>query len=225
MWSLAGQIAFWAEEAGATNVTLVDAVDPSDEFLAEHTRRNSKVTYIQADLHEPASIELIGPHDVVWCTGVLYHTPHPFLQVEHLRRLTQEKLVLGTHVIPEVPGFPGASVFYPLLEDSARDAYGSVYDDQLRMAVKQPFSFEPGHEYANWWWGLTPSALRAMISLAGLEIIEEYQPEPLFMDIVAKPSGSDWHSPAVDYHRLRGLRRMEALRDAPRPAWAPPPPR
>lgn len=58
MWSLAGQIAFWAEEAGATNVTLVDAFDPSDEFLAEHTRRNSKVTYIQADLHEPASIEL-----------------------------------------------------------------------------------------------------------------------------------------------------------------------
>jgi hypothetical protein len=206
----------------ATDVTLVDAIDPSEEFLAEHERRGSRVKYLQADLHEPASIEMIGVHDVVWCTGILYHTPHPFLQVEHLRQLTRERLVLGTHVIPEIPGFPGASIFYPLLEDSAREAYGSVYDDQPRLAVKQPFSLEPGHEYANWWWGISPSALRAMMRLAGLDIIEEHQPEPLFMDIVAKPSGSKWHSPAFDYTRRRGLDRLDALPDGHRPAWAPP---
>ena len=223
MWSLNGEIAFWAEEAGATKVTLVDAFDPSEEFQAEHARRGSSVTYLQADLHEPESIELIGPHDVVWCTGVLYHTPHPYLQFEHLRRLTKERLFLGTHVIPEIPGFPGASIFYPLLDDSAREAYASAYRrDQLRAAVAQPFSFEPGWEYANWWWGITPSALRAMMAVAGFEIIEEHRPEALFMDILAAPTPSEWTTPPFDYTRRRGLERLANVPAGERPEWASP---
>ena len=209
MWNLAGEIAFQAEEAGATAVTLLDGIDPEEQFLKQRADTNSEVRYVQGDLHEPATLQLVGEHDIVWCTGVLYHTPHPYLMVEHLRSLSREYMVLGSHVIPEVPGFPQACIFYPLLEDRARNGFASTYDSEsMRLGPVQPFSFKPGWEYSNWWWAITPSAVRAMLSLAGFEIIEEHEPEPLFMDVVAKVTERPSPTPPLDYARLRGLDRL-----------------
>lgn len=208
MWSLAGGIGFRAEAAGATQVTLLDAVDPSPEFDELHAERDSQLRYVQGDLHEVETLELVGAHDVVWCTGVLYHTPHPYQQIEHLRRLTKEHLVLGTQVIPEIPGFRGSAIFYPLLDDKSREALAAPFSpDEMRLAVSEPFSFNSGWEYSNWWWGITPSALRAMLKLAGFEIVEEHRPEPLFIEILAKAVEGDFKAPPLDYARLRGLAR------------------
>jgi hypothetical protein len=42
-----------------------------------------------------------------------------------------------------------------------------------------------GEGYAPWYWGITPSALRAMLPLAGFEIVEEHQ-LPFHATIVAR---------------------------------------
>ena len=112
-----GATSFEAEEAGASSVTLFDVGDReyAPGYLDEHARRDSKVRYVQGDLHDLAFAEQVGPHDVVWCTGVLYHTPNPVHQLMQLREITRELLFLGTHTIPEVPGVEQACLYYPHL--------------------------------------------------------------------------------------------------------------
>ena len=69
----------WMPQKFAATVTGVDVMAPTAPFSAELERRGSKVRFVQGDLHEPAIVERIGRHDVVWCSGVLYHAPHPLL--------------------------------------------------------------------------------------------------------------------------------------------------
>ena len=75
MWTIHGALCFAAEDAGAASVTGVDVMGTTERFLAERERRDSKVRFVQGDLHDPATIAAVGPHDVVWCSGVLYHAP------------------------------------------------------------------------------------------------------------------------------------------------------
>ena len=77
LWNVHGKIAFLAESSGASSVTAVDLSSATDEYLAEHERRDSKVRFVQGDLHDEDVLAEIGLHDVVWCTGVLYHCPDP----------------------------------------------------------------------------------------------------------------------------------------------------
>ena len=65
---------------------------PTPEFL----ERQGDVRFVQGDLHDPGVAE---PHDVVWCSGVLYHAPHPLLTLERLHALTTETLLLATETI------------------------------------------------------------------------------------------------------------------------------
>src|SRR4051794_19232562 len=93
MWSVHGALCFFAEEAGATEVTGLDVMAATPEFEAERERRGSGVRFVQGDVHDAGVVE---PHDVVWCSGVLYHVPNPLLTLERLRALTRETLLLAT---------------------------------------------------------------------------------------------------------------------------------
>jgi hypothetical protein len=161
MWSVDGAIAFAAEEAGASAVTGVDVMAPTQRFEAERARRGSAVRFVRGDVHDPAVVAEVGVHDVVWCSGLLYHAPHPLLTLERLRDLTGETLLLATESLPEVPGLKGACVFYP-------GADGRAYAAPGRVGLESPF--DPARGYENWWWGVTPSALRGMLATAGFEV-------------------------------------------------------
>ena len=166
MWSVSGRIAFVAEESGATQVTGIDLMGRTDAFDAEHRRRSSRVRFVQGDLHDPATMAAAGVHDVVWCSGVLYHAPHPLLTLERLRAVCGERLILSTEALPEIPGLRGGCVFYPGLDERARRAYARVPGGRA-LAVTEPFDAAEG--YGNWYWGITPSALRGMLRATGFE--------------------------------------------------------
>ena len=104
MWTIHGALCFAAEDAGAARVTGVDVMGATDRFRAELARRGSKVRFVQGDLHDPATIAAVGPHDVVWCSGVLYHAPHPLLTLQRLRELTAGTLLLATETVAETAG-------------------------------------------------------------------------------------------------------------------------
>jgi hypothetical protein len=163
MWSVDGAIAFAAEEAGATSVTGLDVMDATPAFEAARERRGSAVRFVHGDLHDPAVVDEVGVHDVVWCSGLLYHAPHPLLTLQRLRDLTGEILLLATESLPEVPGLPGACVFYPGAEPAPFAAPG-------RAGLATPF--DPARAYENWWWGITPSALRGMLDATGFAVVE-----------------------------------------------------
>ena len=170
MWSVDGALCFAAEDAGASAVTGVDVMGPSERFSAELVRRGSRVHFVQGDLHDRATVAAVGPHDVVWCSGVLYHAPHPLLTLERLRELTTATLLLATETIAETPGRRNTCIIAP-----ARDEHPNA----------EPAD-RPGAGYGPWYWGITPSALRTMLVLAGFRIAEEHR-TPLHVTVVATP--------------------------------------
>ena len=189
MWNIDGEIALLAAEAGAERVVLFDAMEESEAFHAERERRDLSVTCIRGDLHDAAGIAELGQFDVVWCTGVVYHSPNPFDQLRNLRSLCSGTLVLGSHVIPELPGIEQACVWYPGTSEGTRRAFRRAHGGERApscLGVTEPFDPAPGMEYANYWWGITPSALRAMTETAGFEVTEERSYTPFLTDLVAR---------------------------------------
>jgi 2-polyprenyl-3-methyl-5-hydroxy-6-metoxy-1,4-benzoquinol methylase len=148
MWTIHGALCFAAEDAGAASVTGVDIMAPTERFEAELRRRDSKVRFVLGDLHDPATVAAVGRHDVVWCSGVLYHAPHPLLTLERLRELTGQTLLLATETVAETPAGPNAG-------------------------------------YGPWYWGISPSALRSMLTLSGFAVVEEHR-TPFHVTVVAR---------------------------------------
>jgi SAM-dependent methyltransferase len=191
MWNSHGEIAFLAEDCGAERVVMFDAMEPTEEFAREQERRGSGVEFVRGDLHDPDAIAALGSYDVVWCTGVVYHSPDPFGQLQHLRRLCERHLLLGSHVIPEVPGIEQACIWYPGISDRARAALRQAHGGARApscLGVTEPFDPEGG--YANYWWGISRSALTAMVATAGFEVIEEYFWTTFLADLLARPAGT-----------------------------------
>ena len=168
MWTIHGALCFAAEDAGAASVTGVDVMCATDRFRAEAARRASEVRFVQGDLHEPATLAAVGPHDVVWCSGVLYHAPHPLLTLQRLRELTAGTLLLATETVAETPGRRDTLVIAPGREEhpNAEPARG------------------PDEGYGPWYWGISPSALRTMLALAGFAVDEEHR-TPFHVTVVA----------------------------------------
>jgi hypothetical protein len=183
MWSVNGEIAFLAEQRGATAVTALDVMAATPQFTAEHARRGSAVRFVHGDLHDVRTIAEVGPHEVVWCAGVLYHSPSPMLTLERLRAVTREVLILSTETIPEVPGLAQACIFYPGLADRDRLVHASARPHGA-LGVSTPF--ERSQSYGAWWWGLSSSAVRGMLHAAGFEVLEEHR-DPLHATFVARP--------------------------------------
>lgn len=172
MWGVDGALAFLAEQSGATSVTGLDLMPASQAFAAEHARRGSRVRFVQGDLHDPQVIADVGRHEVVWCSGVIYHAPNPLLTLERLRSITGETLILASETIPEVPGLRQACVFLPGLAEPDRLAHASARPRARALGVTE--AFDPAQSYGAWWWGVSRSALHGMLSASGFEILAEY---------------------------------------------------
>lgn len=189
MWNSHGEIGFLAEECGADRVVVFDAMEATAEFDRERRRRGSRVEFVRGDLHDPAAVAALGGFGVVWCTGVVYHSPNPFEQLERLRGLCERDLLLGSHVIPEVPGIEQACIWYPGLSEGARASFRRAHGGARAPAclgVTEPFDPEAG--YSNYWWGISRSALRAMLRAAGFEVVEEHHWTTFLTDIEARPT-------------------------------------
>ena len=189
MWNAHGAIALLAEEAGAERVVLFDAMDPTEDFERERERRGSSLEWVQGDLHDRAAIEALGEFDVVWSTGVIYHTPNPYEQVKNLCDMCRGDLLLGSQVIPEVPGIDHACIWYPGLPEDSRRAFEWAHGGEEAprcIGLTEPFDPELG--YANYWWGISRSAMRAMVETAGMDVVEEFAWNTWLHDIHARPA-------------------------------------
>lgn len=169
MWGVNGAYAFLAEEVGATASKGVDVFGPTPEFTEEHRRRNSQVEFILGDALQGSTVERIGEVDTVLCSGVLYHLPHPFDLLVALRRICRRTLILRTSSIPEVGGLPQTAVYYPMLDPRERRLWNLSSLGLLRQ-VGITDGFESDQGYGNWFWGLTPSAIEALLATAGFRV-------------------------------------------------------
>lgn len=169
MWGVNGEYAFVAEEAGATEVKGVDVFGPTPEFEAKKHERDSAVEFILGDAGHPETLARVGLVDVVFCAGVLYHHPSPFDLLVALRRMCRQTLILRTSTIPEVRGLPNTAVYFPMLRPQER-ALWNLQSLGVSRQVGITVSFEPLEGYGNWFWGLTPSCLAALLETAGFRV-------------------------------------------------------
>ena len=167
--------------------------------------------FVQGDVHDPVTIARTGVHDLVWCTGVIYHSPDPVGMLNQLREITGEYLFLGSHTIPELPGVKQGCVFYPYLDAGSRAAYTRPHWGGAAGAwgVGTPFVETPMHGHGNFWWGITPSALEAMLRAARFEVVDmpRTHSSPWYTDVIARPVDRDPVLPPVSYYRERGEAR------------------
>jgi len=129
--------------------------------------------------------------------------------------------LLGTHVIPEIPGFPNASLWYPELTAAQRQPFIEVHGDSAKRywGIGEPFTYTPDEGYANFWWGISRSALAAMMKVAGFEIAEEHDFGPFYTDVLAAPIDRPSVIPDTDTLRRRHEERLAGYA-ADLPAWA-----
>lgn len=191
MWGINGGLSFLAEESGARSVTAVDIMSATDEFEATKARRRSQVRFVKGDLHDPATLEEVGVHDLVFSAGVLYHAPNPVHTLECLRQITRELFIVYIAGIPEVPGLGQACVFYPGLDRRGRRAWALAHSGSMLGITESGgdgggAAIDADDRYGNWWWGITPSALRGMLGAARFEVIRS-EALPFHTYAVARP--------------------------------------
>ena len=196
MWGVNGEFAFVAEAAGATRVVAVDVFGPTPEFEEKRRARGSRVQFVLGDITRQSTHEAIGPVDVVFCAGVLYHHPSPFDLLTALRQLCRQTLILRTSTIPEVNGLPNAAIFFPKQEARGRTLWQlSRLGLQHQAGISAPF--DPDDGYGNWFWGLTPSCVRSMLEVCGFLVEQEWQ-EPFAWTGICAPASPPFA------HRLPG---------------------
>ena len=203
MWGVNGDYSFLAEEAGATSVKGVDVFGPTPEFEAKRQQRKSAVEFVLGDSTQPETIARIGTADVVLCAGVLYHLPAPYDLLVALRQICRKTLILRTSTIPEIAGLPNAAVFFPMLTAEHRKLWnlsslGLLHQEGISNA------FDPEQGYGNWFWGLTPSALRSMVETAGFRV-EQTATEAFAQTLICTPAE------AVFRHDLPNAAQAEQL--------------
>jgi hypothetical protein len=191
MWGVNGGFAFLAEEVGAVGVKGVDVFGPTPEFEETRRKRGSAVEFVLGDCTHPETIARIGPADVVFCAGVLYHHPAPFDLFVALRQICRKTLILRAATIPEIAGLPNAAVFYPMLSAEHRKLW-NLSSLGLGKQVGISDAFEPQQGYGNWFWGLTPSCIRSLAETAGFQV-DLVATEAFAQTLICTPVTSAFH--------------------------------
>jgi SAM-dependent methyltransferase len=171
MWNVDGAYLFYALDSGAVGATGVDVRDVTEEFNAQNERRGSRARFFRGDVNDASLVERVGPADVVFCSGVLYHMPNPILTLEQLKRLSRPLLILGSATIPEL-AVPHGAIYYPFLDERARRAL-TYRTPHPKIGLDT--DYRPEWDYSNFFWGLTPSCIDAMLQTVGFRVVERFK--------------------------------------------------
>jgi len=168
MWRVNGSFSFLAEKSGAKKVISVDLYK-TEEFINRKKELNSRIEFIQGDIHQDETINKITPCDVIFCSGVLYHSPNPIQLLSQIKKICKETFILVTMVIPEISGRKNTSVFYPFLSDNQKK-YWNLPNTPISISDK----YYTENPYINWYWGFSPSCVESMLKCVNFEIKERY---------------------------------------------------
>jgi Methyltransferase domain len=189
LWGAVNEKVSVAHRAGATSLTMIDVMPPEDEWWGRFRERIREHGVARYETHSgDVATAPLGPFDVIHCSGVLYHVPHPIDFLARIRDRLNEHLVLSSAVIPrrienqdgvlEVP--EGGALFVPSMDDAAKRVYTRFWQgdsDAAMWGVNRAFDHFTLDNYVPWWWLMTVSAIRGMARVAGFEVVRD---APLF---------------------------------------------
>lgn len=200
LWGTVNEKVTVALKAGAAVATMID-ITPLGSSLWERFQDRcalegvTNYQCIQGDINNPDAIEDLRSYDVVCCSGVLYHCPHPLYAVIHLAAVCKRTLILGSSAIPSTVSTasgalvsePGSALFVPALNETQKgiiDEYFKEVGAQEMVGINTSCDWSILDDYAPWWWLFTPEHVAALLEVAGFRILE---------------SGSEWEGRTALY--------------------------
>lgn len=190
LWGTFNEKVTVAARAGAAETVMIDITPLDTELWGRFEERCSAENVsdykcLQADINDPSIVSKVGAYDVVHCSGVLYHCPHPLYTVMQLSKICNESLILVSTVIPQafsnshgrVVLEPGSALFVPALNELQRaviDQYFKEVGVQGMGGINEPCDWtidnDPNGAYAPWWWLFTTEHLLAILRAAGFKV-------------------------------------------------------
>lgn len=194
LWGTVNEMASVALQAGAAHATMIDIQPPGNSWWHAFDERMaglglSNYSCIHADACRDGFRDRVGVHDVVHCSGIIYHLPDPFTLILALRSITVEHLILTSMYIPEqikndagrldLRG-GGAVLAHAMTDDKKAKVIRQHFEDLglqvggITVPLNEPLVLEDGRGNTSpWWWLMTPPLLRSMLEIAGFEVIDE----------------------------------------------------
>lgn len=193
LWGTKNEKVTIALKAGATRATMAD-IAPLDSAMWRdfdaHCASLGISNYAKArlDITAPGDASKTLRHDVVHCSGIIYHLPDPFEILTNLRQLAGQWLILTSMVVPEriknqagTLDFPADhAAFVPSLTNATRKIAAEhfraakVSIGGITQPMDEPWLWPDGKpNFGPWWWLMSPSFLRGMIEVAGFKIEDE----------------------------------------------------
>jgi hypothetical protein len=192
LWGLVNEKISPAYAAGATHLCMVDIWEPESEWWQKFRQHCTAkgigpVSEVVSSIDNPGICARVGKHDIVHCSGVIYHCPNPFLTVRSLMSLATDIILLATAVMPPVienefgriKFSSESAVCVPLITEENRKIVDIYMTDNYgggAYGVNAPVSswyFDDGApNYGPWWWLWSADYVAKMLTTCGLEIIE-----------------------------------------------------
>lgn len=195
LWGTVNERVSVALLGGSGRTAMVDMQPLGHELWEQFHERCSalglsgRYQSITANAMDQLFPQQAGTYDVVHCSGVIYHVPSPVDLLRNLSLIASHYLILNSMVIPESVScdlgerHTGASAprLVPIMSNDDRAIFGRHFAS-LGLSIAHldgtdvaewvnPTTMEP--DYSPWWWLFSPSSLRSIIHVSGLEIIDE----------------------------------------------------
>ena len=143
---------------------------------------------VRLDVTEPEKYGPLPRHDIVHCSGIIYHLPDPWRMLANLRRLAGDYLIITSMVVPEhIENDAGTlafdadmAAFVPSLNQHTRAVVAEHFDQAgikvgaINQALQEPWLWPDGTpNFGPWWWLMSPAFLRGMVEIVGFAVEDE----------------------------------------------------
>lgn len=184
LWGTSNEKATTALLAGAREATMID-IQPAGNRLWQafdercRERGVSGCQSVVGDLGSDRFAADVGQFDITHCSGVIYHMPNPINAIHNMIRITRERVLLWSQVVPEritnrrgsLRLRSGECLLVPALSSEALAVLQEHYIDAGREEVNKglnPQEFVRAGEQlltGPWWWLYTAETFIRMCSL------------------------------------------------------------
>lgn len=188
LWGTVNEKVSVAANAGAASLTMIDVAGLQGELWTKfHDRMKglglTEYLCTSGDICEFGFQPGTPVYDVVHCSGVLYHHPHPMRMMEALRRITKKHLILTSAVTQEVVKNklgkytvpPSGVVFVPALAERDRKILAKYWTEKAGVEVcygiSEPVNWDTS-VFDPWWFLPTATAVQAMATCCRFRVVD-----------------------------------------------------
>lgn len=193
LWGTVNEKVSVALEGGAKEATMID-IAPLGHKLWQDFRTHATSRGLtswgekSADAVSPDLAARIGRFEMLHCSGIIYHLPDPYVLVRNCRAVASRFFILTSMFVPErieneagaIDLTEGGALFVPALTGRKKEIVAAHWTalkieiDAINRPMRGPWLLPNGKpDYGPWWWLMTPSVLRSMLTVSGFQVIDE----------------------------------------------------